>query len=120
VTLELTVLWQHRLPDRVLEAWLGGNGRSDLPGMVRRFFRVKAQRSGANGGDACRYRNPLGGIVVGTFSMSGLRVKPLTFLVSMAAACYVVTLLGASSWSFGTSRSRSGVTGGKSGSPVLF
>jgi hypothetical protein len=80
VTLELTVLRQHRLPDRVLEAWLGGNGRSDLPGMVRRFFRVKAQRSGANGGDAYRYRNPLGGIVVGTFSMSGLWVKTLGLL----------------------------------------
>jgi hypothetical protein len=53
VTLELTALRQHRLPDRVLEAWLGGNGRSELPGVVRMFFRVKAQRFGANDGDAC-------------------------------------------------------------------
>jgi hypothetical protein len=69
VTLELMVLRQRQLPDRVLEALLSDNGRSEIPGVVRKFFRVKAQRSGANGGDACGYRNPLGGIIVGTFSM---------------------------------------------------
>jgi hypothetical protein len=71
VTLELTALRQYRLPDCALEAWLDGNGRSGIPGVVRRFFRAKAQRFGANGGNACGYRNPLGGTVVGTFSMSG-------------------------------------------------
>jgi hypothetical protein len=35
---------------------------------------------------------------MGTFSMSGLR-KTLDLLVSMTAACYVVTLLGVSSQS---------------------
>jgi hypothetical protein len=46
---------------------------------VRRFFRAKAQRFDANGGDACGCRNPLGGVVVGTFYTLGLRVKTLDF-----------------------------------------
>jgi hypothetical protein len=120
VTLELMALRQCRLPDRVLEAWLDGNGRFGISGVVRRFSRAKAQRLGANGGNACGYRNPLGGTVVGTFSMSGLWVKTLDLLVSTTAACYVVTLLGASSRSSGSSRSRSGVIGGKSVNPILF
>jgi hypothetical protein len=80
VTLELMALRQCRLPDRVLEAWLDGNGRFGISGVVRRFSRAKAQRLGTNGGNACGYRNPLGGIVVGTFSMSGLWVKTLGLL----------------------------------------
>jgi hypothetical protein len=44
---------------------------------VRRFFRAKAQRFGANGSDACGCCNPLGGVVVVTFFVPGLRVKTL-------------------------------------------
>jgi hypothetical protein len=53
---------------------------------VRRFFRVKAQRFNANGGDACGCRNPLEGVVVATFIVLGLRVKTLDHLVSTTAA----------------------------------
>jgi hypothetical protein len=42
-------------------------------GHVRRFFRVKAQRFNANGGDTCGCRNPLEGVVVATFIVLGLR-----------------------------------------------
>jgi hypothetical protein len=35
------------------------SGRSDIPGMFQRFFRVKAQRS--DGVDAYAYQTPLGG-----------------------------------------------------------
>ena len=45
----------------------------------RRFFRAKAQRFGANGGDARGCRNPLGGAVVATFAVLGLRVKTLDY-----------------------------------------
>jgi hypothetical protein len=44
---------------------------------VRRFFREKALRFGANGGDAYGCRNPIGGAVVVTFSPLKLRVKTL-------------------------------------------
>jgi hypothetical protein len=46
-------------------------------GAVRRFFQEKALRFGANGGDACGCRNPIGGAVVVTFSLLKLRVKTL-------------------------------------------
>ena len=39
--------------------------------------RAKAQRFGADGGDTCGRRYPLGGVVVVTFPMFGLRVKTL-------------------------------------------
>jgi hypothetical protein len=47
-------------------------------GRVQGFFRAKAQRFGANDGDACGCRNPFAGAVVVTFAMLGLRVKTLT------------------------------------------
>ena len=42
---------------------------------LRRFFRAKAQRFGANDGDVCGYRYPPGGVVVATCVAIGLRVK---------------------------------------------
>jgi hypothetical protein len=36
---------------------------------------MKAQRSGANDGDACGCRDPLEGVVLATLSVLGLRVK---------------------------------------------
>jgi hypothetical protein len=51
-------------------------GGSNL-GAVRWFFWAKAQRFGANGGDACGCRNPLDGAVVVTFSAPKLWVKTL-------------------------------------------
>jgi hypothetical protein len=42
---------------------------------VRKFFRAKASRFDADGDDAYVYGDLLGGIVVGTFSMLGFRVK---------------------------------------------
>jgi hypothetical protein len=59
---------------------LGVSGWSDIPFVVRRFFRAKALCFGTNGGDACGCRNPLEGVVVGTFSIFGLRVKTLDHL----------------------------------------
>ena len=48
--------------------------------MVQRFFRAKALRFGANGGDARGYRNPLEGAVVGTLAEFWLWVKTLDLL----------------------------------------
>jgi hypothetical protein len=73
---------------------------------------VKAQRFGANGGDACGCRNPLEGFVVVILPVLWLRVKTLDLTVS-AAAVYVVTLLGASSWSPDITRYCFNVFGGK-------
>jgi hypothetical protein len=70
------------------------------------FFRAKAQRFGANGGDACGCCIPLEGIVVAIFPALWLRVKTLDLAVSTAAALCVVTLLRASLWSPDTSRYR--------------
>jgi hypothetical protein len=67
--------------------------------VVRGFFRAKAQRFSADGGDACGCRIPLGGVVVVILPALRLRVKTLDLMVSMTAALCVVTLLRASSWS---------------------
>jgi hypothetical protein len=75
-----------------------GQRAARVSGAVRGFFRAKAQRLSANGGDACGCRYPLGGVVVVILSALWLRVKTLDLVVSTAAALCVVTLLGASSW----------------------
>jgi hypothetical protein len=67
--------------------------------MAAPFFRAKAQRTCANGGDACGCRDPLEGAVVVILTALRLRVKTLDLTVSTAAALGVVTLVGASSWS---------------------
>ena len=41
---------------------------------------MKTLRSGANGGDACGYCYPLGGVVVVTLAVGGLRVKTIDHL----------------------------------------
>jgi hypothetical protein len=48
----------------------------------RGFFREKSQRFGANDGDACRRRDPLGGVVVVILSASGLRMKTLDVVLT--------------------------------------
>jgi hypothetical protein len=74
---------------------------------------VKAQRSDANDGDARRCRDPLEGVIAATLSVLGLRVKAQDLVVSMTASLYyVVTSLGALSWSPG-SFVLPGVFGGK-------
>jgi hypothetical protein len=67
--------------------------------VVRGFFRAKAQRFSANGGDACGCLFPLRGVVLVIIPTLRLRVKTLDLVVSTAAALCVVTFLGASSWS---------------------
>jgi hypothetical protein len=80
---------------------------------VGRVFLAKAQRFGANDGDACGCRDPLEGVVAATLSALGLRVKTQDLVVSMMAALYcVVTFLGALSWSLGF-LALVGVFGGK-------
>jgi hypothetical protein len=74
-------------------------------GAVCGCFRAKVQRLGANHGDACGCRNPLGGVVVGIRPVLWLRVKTLDLTVSTMAADCVVTLLGASLWSPDSTRS---------------
>jgi hypothetical protein len=64
----------------VLKALLGVSGWFEIPFVVRRFFQAKALCFRANGGDACGCRNPLEGVIVGTFSTPGLRVKTLDHL----------------------------------------
>ena len=54
----------------------------------RKVFRAKAQRSGANDDAICGCRNPLGGILVGTFSALELRVKTLDHSVSMTVSLW--------------------------------
>jgi hypothetical protein len=90
-----------------------GQWAAEFSGAVRGFFRAKAQRLSANGGDACGCHNPLGGVVVVILLVLWLRVKTLDLTVSAAAAVYVVTLLGASSWSPDTTWYRFNVFGGK-------
>jgi hypothetical protein len=112
--LELMVLRQVLLPNRVLETGLGGDGRSDLSGVREGFFRAKAQRFDANGGDACGYHYPLGGAVAATFTTLGLRVKTLDRLgLNVGGGC-VVTLLRTSLWSSDFSQTCVDVFGGKS------
>jgi hypothetical protein len=112
--LELTMLWQVLLPDRVLETGLGGDGRSDLSGVREGFFRAKAQCFDANGGNSCRYCYPLGGAIAATFTMLGLRVKILDRLgLNVGGGC-IVTLLRASLWSSDFSQTCVDVFGGKS------
>jgi hypothetical protein len=53
---------------------------------VQGFFRAKAPRFSANGGDACGCRIPLEGVVVVILSVLWLRVKTLDLAVSTAAA----------------------------------
>jgi hypothetical protein len=78
------------------------------------FFRAKAQRFDANGGDTCGHRNPLGGAVAATFTALGLRVKTLDRLgLNVGGGC-VVTLLRASLWSSDFSQTCVDVFGGKS------
>jgi hypothetical protein len=86
---------------------------AEFSGAGRGFFRAKAQRLCANGGDACGCRNPLGGVVVVILPVLRLRVKTLDLTVSAAAAVYVVTLLGAPLWSPDSTRFRFNVFGGK-------
>jgi hypothetical protein len=60
-----------------------------------RVFPAKAQRFGANDGDACGCRDPLEGVVAATLSALGLWVKTQDLVVSMTAALYCVgTFLG--------------------------
>jgi hypothetical protein len=74
---------------------------------------VKAQRSGANDGDARGCRDPLEGIVAATLSVLGLWVNAQDLVVSMMASrSCVVTSLGALSWSPGF-LILAGVFGGK-------
>jgi hypothetical protein len=54
-----------------------------------RVFLAKAQRSGANDGDACGCHDPLEGVVAATLSALGLRVKTLDLVVSMTAVLLV-------------------------------
>jgi hypothetical protein len=65
---------------------------------VRIFFRAKAQRISANGGDACGCCNPLEGTVLVILPALHLRVKTLDLTV-LTAALFIGILLGASSWS---------------------
>jgi hypothetical protein len=68
-----------------------------------RVFPAKAQRFGANDGDACGCRDPLEGVVAATLSVLGFRVKIQDLVVSMTATLLcVVTSLGALSWSHGS------------------
>ena len=60
-----------------MEIILGVSGRVVCADVVRRFFRAKAQRFGANSGEAYGYRYPLGGVVAATFVVLGLTVKTL-------------------------------------------
>jgi hypothetical protein len=76
-----------------------GRRALEFLGVMCRCFQVKAQRLGANDGDACGCRNSLGGVVVGIRPAVQLRVKTLDLAVLMMAAQCVITLLGASSWS---------------------
>jgi hypothetical protein len=65
-----------------------------------RIFPAKAQRSGANDGEARGCRDPLEGVVAATLSVLGLWVKTQDLVVSMTVALYcVITSLGALSWS---------------------
>jgi hypothetical protein len=89
-----------------------GQQAAEFLGPVQGFFQAKAQRFGTNGGDACGCCNPLEGVVVVILSVLWLRVKTLDLTIS-AAAVYVVTLLGASSWSPHLTRYRFNVFGGK-------
>jgi hypothetical protein len=50
---------------------------AEFSGVVRGFFRAKAQRLGTNGGDACGCLSPLGGVVVAILSALWLWVKTL-------------------------------------------
>jgi hypothetical protein len=80
---------------------------------VRRFFRSKALRFGADGGDACGCRNTDVGAVVVTFSSLKLRVKTLDHAISTMAARCVVSLLGGFIVELRVPRSRFAVFGGK-------
>jgi hypothetical protein len=80
---------------------------------VRVFFRAKSQHFSANDGDACGCHNPLGGVVMVILPVLWLRVKILDLMASAAAMVYVVTLLGALSWSPDITRYRFNVFGGK-------
>jgi hypothetical protein len=51
----LAAVRQRQLLDHVLEASFMDSGWSDIPGVLRGFFRVRSQRSGANGGNAYGY-----------------------------------------------------------------
>jgi hypothetical protein len=51
----LAAVRQSQLLDHVLEASFMDSGWSDIPGVLRGFFRVKCQRSSANGGNAYGY-----------------------------------------------------------------
>jgi hypothetical protein len=90
-----------------------GQRAAKFSGAVRGYFRAKAQRLGASGGDACGCRNPLGGVGVVILPALRLRVKTLDLVVSTAAALSIVTLLGASSRSPDSTWYRFDVFGGK-------
>jgi hypothetical protein len=75
--LVLAALRHCQLPDHGSEAKLRVSGQPEISGVVRRFFRGKARCFGANGANACGCRNPLGGVVVVTFSTLGFWVKTL-------------------------------------------
>jgi hypothetical protein len=78
-----------------------------------RVFPAKAQRSGANDGDARGCRDPFEGVVAATLSVLGLRVKAQDLVVSMTVSLYCVVIsLGMLSWSPG-SLVLAGVFGGK-------
>jgi hypothetical protein len=110
--LELMVHWQVLLPDRILEAGLGDDGRSDLSSV--REGLAKAWHFDGNGGDACRYRNPLGGTVAATYTALGLQVKTLDLLgLNVGGGC-VATLLRALFWSSDFSQTFVDVFSGKS------
>jgi hypothetical protein len=95
------VLAAHRLRFGVL-TW--GQQTTEFSGVVRGFFRTKAQRFSTNIGDACGCRFPLWGAVVAILLVLRLQVKTLDLAVSTAGTFCVVALLEASSWSSDTTR----------------
>jgi hypothetical protein len=111
--LELAALRLLATPRSCLEIPSWRQRATKFSGAVCGCFRAKVQRLGANDGDACGCRNPLGGVVVGIRPALRLRVKTLDLTVSTTAAECVVTLLGASLWSPESTWSHPNVFGGK-------
>ena len=59
-----------------------------------RCIRVKAQRSGANDGDACGYRDPLEGVIVATLRIRAPGENPGPCGFDVGGACVCRYLLG--------------------------
>jgi hypothetical protein len=63
-----------------------GQRAAEFSGAMCGCLQAKTQRLGANGGDACGCRNPLGAVVVGIRPAVWLWVKTLDLAVSTEAA----------------------------------